>query len=378
MDQTSQTTHDIILATAWKITTQPNLYKQLALNPYSQKAVQIGQVNFPNLNPVDVVWAIVLSEPEGKYDRNFNFYPQEVQEAELFRQTIQTSEIAGRLNEYYGQNSEKFGKLSADLKYEILFKVAFETADIEEVEQKFSQGQRKSIKVLFINYIGKVENHSQIQTLPPSKNLFRFRPIKISKPGKKFSRSVIVILTSISLFFFTAAFLDNQTLQQRTRITSFPNLGQVAVQTAPTFPYRLKIPSINVDAAVESIGVTADGAMDVPSNTADVGWYNLGPIPGEKGSAVISGHFDGRKGESGVFNNLDKLKVGDKMYVLNNLGAVITFIVRESRIYKPGFASDVFYSIDTGAHLNLVTCDGIWDLAKKSYSKRLVVFSDSI
>lgn len=117
--------------------------------------------------------------------------------------------------------------------------------------------------------------------------------------------------------------------------------------------------------------------MAVPSNIVDVGWFNLGPRPGEKGSAVIAGHFDGENGEAGVFANLDNLKVGDKLYIEDDKGTTTSFMVRESRMYNPGYADDVFSSSD-GAHLNLVTCDGVWDGVKKSYSKRLVVFADII
>lgn len=142
-----------------------------------------------------------------------------------------------------------------------------------------------------------------------------------------------------------------------------------------TFPIRLKIPAINVDAAVEYVGVTPNGAMGVPSTIADVGWFNLGPLPGERGSAVIDGHFDGQNGEPAVFSHLDLLKKGDKIDILQDNGNVITFIVQGTQAYEPGYAENVFSQGD-GLHLNLITCDGVWDISKKSYSKRLVIFSD--
>jgi hypothetical protein len=36
----------------------------------------------------------------------------------------------------------------------------------------------------------------------------------------------------------------------------------------------------------------------------------------------------------------------------------------------------LFLGSNDKAHLNLITCDGVWDVTKKSYSKRLVVFAD--
>lgn len=140
---------------------------------------------------------------------------------------------------------------------------------------------------------------------------------------------------------------------------------------------RLRIPAIKVEANIEEVGVNPKGEMDVPSNISEVGWFDLGPKPGEKGSAVISGHFDGKNNEDGVFIDLYKLKVGDKVYVEDSEGSSSSFVVRETRTYVPGYADDVF-SKGEGVHLNLITCDGIWDGSKKSFSKRLVVYTDLV
>ena len=138
------------------------------------------------------------------------------------------------------------------------------------------------------------------------------------------------------------------------------------------------IPAIGVNVAMQHVGLTPEGAMEVPGSTADAGWYKFGSLPGERGSAVIAGHFDGENGKKGVFEKLHVLKKGDKIYVKNSDGKTKSFIVRESRTYNPeADASAVFGQIE-GNHLNLITCDGIWDIAKKSYSKRLVVFADAM
>lgn len=148
-----------------------------------------------------------------------------------------------------------------------------------------------------------------------------------------------------------------------------------AVSAAPGLPVRLTIPEINVDSAIEEVGVTPKGEMDVPASTANVGWFKLGPRPGEKGSAVVAGHFDGKIGEPAVFFNLYKLKQGDKLYIEDDKGSSLPFVVREIRTYAPGYAEEVF-SANDGIHLNLITCDGVWDGTAKSYTKRLVVFAD--
>ncbi len=95
------------------------------------------------------------------------------------------------------------------------------------------------------------------------------------------------------------------------------------------------------------------------------------------GSAVIAGHFNGTTGEPGVFTDLNKLKKGDKLFVKDDKGVTLAFIVRESRIYNPGYAEEVF-SPNDGTHLNLVTCDGVWDGVKISYTKNIVIFTDIV
>jgi LPXTG-site transpeptidase (sortase) family protein len=143
-------------------------------------------------------------------------------------------------------------------------------------------------------------------------------------------------------------------------------------------PVRLRIPAINVDAAVKSLGLTPQGNMDIPNGPDDVAWYNLGNRPGENGSAVIAGHYGTWKnGKGSVFDNLHKLIKGDKLYIEDEKGVTITFVVRESRSFEPNAdAEEVFGSDDEKLHLNLITCEGIWNKDSKSYSKRLVVFTD--
>jgi len=142
-------------------------------------------------------------------------------------------------------------------------------------------------------------------------------------------------------------------------------------------PVRLIIPKINVDAPFVYVALTPTGAMDVPKEPTEVAWFDLSPRPGERGSAVISGHYGWKNGIPAVFDDLNKLGKGDRVEVEDKRGAIITFVVRESRSYnQDADATEVFNFGDGKSHLNLITCKGIWDKTKKSYSDRLVVFAD--
>jgi LPXTG-site transpeptidase (sortase) family protein len=142
-------------------------------------------------------------------------------------------------------------------------------------------------------------------------------------------------------------------------------------------PVRLQIPAIKVDASLEYVGLTSQGAVGVPTDPANAAWYDLGPLPGDIGSAVITGHINWYYGATGVFANLSKVKPGDTITVQDVKGTVLSFVVRETKSYDPAtIATDVFVSNDGKAHLNLITCEGVWDKRAKQYTQRLVVFAD--
>jgi LPXTG-site transpeptidase (sortase) family protein len=146
------------------------------------------------------------------------------------------------------------------------------------------------------------------------------------------------------------------------------------VPVSRELPMRLKIPSIKVNAAIQYVGLTRAGAMDVPKGRSDVAWFKLGPRPGETGSAVIAGHV-ARSG-SAVFNNLSKLRAGDVLYIQDGRAKTISFVVRSSHIYNSNSLAPEVFGSASGSHLNLVTCAGAWDKSKNGFTKRLVVFAD--
>lgn len=145
-------------------------------------------------------------------------------------------------------------------------------------------------------------------------------------------------------------------------------------EIARSLPERLLIPKINVNAAIQHLGLTTSGAMDVPNNNRDVGWYQLGANPGDRGSAVIAGHL-GPNGSSGIFQDLNELAIGDKVYIRDGLGSMTTFVVWQKKIYDPDAQPTEVFNEQVGIHLNLITCDGKWDFKRQSYGKRLVVFT---
>jgi LPXTG-site transpeptidase (sortase) family protein len=194
---------------------------------------------------------------------------------------------------------------------------------------------------------------------------------------------LMVILPILAI----AAYVRNQIPQQVVRtevIKALPAAAQEVPTTPlaarPGLPIRLRIPQLGLNTSLEHVGLTAEGDIDVPISFDNAGWYNQGPRPGESGQAVIDGHFGYRQGKPGVFNDLHKLKLGDKLYVDDQQGGVNIFAVREVRTYDPDQdAADVFKPSKDGlAHLNLITCEGSWNQTEETYSSRLVIFTDKV
>jgi hypothetical protein len=144
-------------------------------------------------------------------------------------------------------------------------------------------------------------------------------------------------------------------------------------------PVRLLIPAIGVDSVIEDALITPDGRMDVPAGSRNVAWFALGPHPGQVGSAVIGGHFGINNNLPFVFYNLNKLNGGDKIYVRDDNGKTLVFLVRSiSSFDRNADATTVFTSNDGIAHLNLITCEGVWNETNGTYPLRLVVFTDAV
>ena len=146
-------------------------------------------------------------------------------------------------------------------------------------------------------------------------------------------------------------------------------------QAAVARPASLIIPSLGVQANVIGLGLTASGALAVPTSTAVAGWYTGSPSPGAIGSAVIAGHVDSRHGP-GVFFHLAQLRRGDRVYIRRADGTLVVFRVTSVQMYaKDGFPTLAVYGPVPDPELRLLTCGGTFDLATHSYLSNTVVYA---
>ncbi len=149
----------------------------------------------------------------------------------------------------------------------------------------------------------------------------------------------------------------------------------LASHLAYSVPVSLRVPAIDLSVSLSRLGLNTDGTVQVPSNIQQPGWFDLGPTPGQIGSAVILGHVDSFRGP-GVFFNLRKLLVGDRVSVTLADGAVTTFGVTSVEQYlKTQFPAAKIYGSDGASALQLVTCGGQFDQATGHYLSNVVVYT---
>jgi hypothetical protein len=143
-------------------------------------------------------------------------------------------------------------------------------------------------------------------------------------------------------------------------------------------PVRVDIPAIGVHSKLLHLGVTADGAIQVPSLVTDAdlaAWYKYSATPGQIGTSIIEGHVDDLQGPA-VFFRLGALHPGDTVDVTLADGVMAVFRVTGVREFlKSSFPADTVYGQARYAALRLITCGGTFDYATGHYLSSTVVFA---
>lgn len=139
-------------------------------------------------------------------------------------------------------------------------------------------------------------------------------------------------------------------------------------------PIAISIPDLGVDSGIVPTGVLEDGSVAVPPDASIAGWFAPGPRPGERGPAVIMGHFDSRESGPGVFYRLRDLQVGSTVTVETTTGR-IDFVVRSVEQFpKDRFPTVLVYGPVPEPALRLITCGGSFDYDTRHYRDNVVAF----
>ena len=157
-----------------------------------------------------------------------------------------------------------------------------------------------------------------------------------------------------------------------------PRMPLAAALAAPEGlrPTGMQIPSVGLAALnIADLRIDYRGALQVPTDFGQVGWYTSSAVPGDPGPAVFAGHVDTRRGPA-VFAQLDRLRPGDMIEVPRSDGETARFSVDSVEYYpKDTLPSDRIYGPSTTPQLRLLTCGGPFDEDTLSYRDNVVVFA---
>ncbi|SNR95610.1 class F sortase [Blastococcus mobilis] len=144
-------------------------------------------------------------------------------------------------------------------------------------------------------------------------------------------------------------------------------------------PVSVRIPAIDVQSELITLGLNTDGTLAVPQPGPDydkAAWFDGSPRPGDPGPAVIEGHVDSAANGPSVFYDLGRLVTGDRIEVTREDGSVAPFLVDKVRVVpKDDFPTLEVYGNTDGPELRLITCGGPFDSSAGSYVDNVVVFA---
>ena len=161
-----------------------------------------------------------------------------------------------------------------------------------------------------------------------------------------------------------------------------PAAAAMPVISAPADPHAalrptgLVVPGVALRADhLDDLATDPAGALQVPADPQELGWFAGGAVPGQTGPAVVVGHVDSWQGP-GVFWRLRDLHPGDPIDVPRSDGTVAHFAVDSVESFdKDAFPTQRVYGPTAGPSLRLVTCGGAFDRGARSYLDNVVVFA---
>jgi hypothetical protein len=152
---------------------------------------------------------------------------------------------------------------------------------------------------------------------------------------------------------------------------------------------RLVIPSIGTNAPVSAEGAAGPdgGALDIPSDVRDVGWWDgvwqspNGQVdekvasPGQPGVALIAGHIDSAAQGEGALYRLQQLKAGSSVTVYGQNGAKTSWTVQRVQVVNKSALPDSLYVNSGPAQLAIVSCGGPFDAATGHYVDNVIAWA---
>lgn len=149
----------------------------------------------------------------------------------------------------------------------------------------------------------------------------------------------------------------------------------------PTNPKYIAISAVDIsNTPIVRLGLTASGAIAVPDNIYETGWYDGSAKPGQSGTMFIYGHVSSWTAD-GIFYNLHKLQPGDDVTITRGDNTIYTYKVVKSVVYPYNAVpmATVLAPVAPGTPgLNLMTCTGQVIKGTSEFNERLVVYTSLV
>lgn len=144
----------------------------------------------------------------------------------------------------------------------------------------------------------------------------------------------------------------------------------------PFLPSRLSIAALGVTTSIQFVS-SREGALQVPENPAQVGWWLGSVLPGSSsGTTVIDGHIDSAVAGVGAFWHLSTLASGAVVIVTGLAGQSVRYRVAARRVFVKNVGLPPTLFTRTGSPtLLLISCGGPFDANRGSYEDNIVVFA---
>jgi sortase A len=157
-------------------------------------------------------------------------------------------------------------------------------------------------------------------------------------------------------------------------LQSTPQPMETAQATIPDIPVKLVVHAIDLSEEIIPVRLTSENIVDTPS--VHVGWYQNGVMPGNRGNAVLNGHYINTDLGTGVFYKLSQLKQNDEIDIVDNSAHQFRFFVTSvESVAVNDFPITRVYGRTEEQQLNLITCDGSYDMVRHDYTRRTIVYS---
>lgn len=127
-----------------------------------------------------------------------------------------------------------------------------------------------------------------------------------ARAKSKAFRTGLVVVTALACLLLIATACGSDASQPK----AVPSASPQSTSGLHAIVGRIAIPNLGLDAHLITMGVSADGVMEIPAGVGNVGWYSFSGRPGEGSNIVLVSmrvHYAG----AAVFEGLEELEPGD-------------------------------------------------------------------